>query len=374
MRVHILYHNYLTADGSKMSIGGIQTYISELAPVFRDLGYAVSIYQGAEVEFRKEVNDCEVVGCICTNPRKKRQVLLNKCMEHFDADSDILLWATETLTTKVPGNIKSIAIQHGVSWDKPEQCGSKFKSFLRCCMKAVDAIRTIRHTALASKLICVDYNYVNWYRSLVAEQEVSLEVIPNFSVIAPKRGNAQSEDGPVKIIFARRFFPYRGTRIFGNAMKRMLDANYPVEVTVAGEGPDEQWLRDMLGGYPNVQFIKYGSEESLAVHGDKDIAVVPTTGSEGTSLSLLEAMSAQCAVICTNVGGMTNIILDHYNGLMINPDEEALYRAMLTLIEDRQLRRKLADKGYETVREGFSREIWRERWKGIIQELSSTNL
>ncbi|WP_420491566.1 glycosyltransferase [Neobacillus drentensis] len=51
-------------------------------------------------------------------------------------------------------------------------------------------------------------------------------------------------------------------------------------------------------------------------------------GSEGTSLSLLEAMAAKCAEIATNVGGMTNIILDNYNGLIINPDESELYLAL----------------------------------------------
>lgn len=51
-------------------------------------------------------------------------------------------------------------------------------------------------------------------------------------------------------------------------------------------------------------------------------------------------MAAGCAVICTNVGGMTNIIIDGYNGLMINPDEDSLYKALDRLIEDKLLRGK----------------------------------
>ena len=46
-------------------------------------------------------------------------------------------------------------------------------------------------------------------------------------------------------------------------------------------------MKAQLVDYSNVHFISYKSNESLLIHLDKDIAVVPTVGSEGTSLSLL---------------------------------------------------------------------------------------
>ena len=98
-----------------------------------------------------------------------------------------------------------------------------------------------------------------------------------------------------------------------------------------------------------------------------DIAVVPTLASEGTSLSLLEAMSAQCAVVCTNVGGMTNIVIDGYNGTMVNPDSGSLYEAIDALIVDADLRKKLADTAYKTAKEGFSFERWEASWIKVIE-------
>ena len=128
-------------------------------------------------------------------------------------------------------------------------------------------------------------------------------------------------------------------------------------------------MKSELEEFENVKFIRYESHESLEIHQDKDIAVIPTIGSEGTSLSLLEAMTAQCAVICTNVGGMTNIVLDNYNGLMINPDENSLYNAMKKLILDEKLRQKLSQRAYVTVKEGFSYDIWKEKWISVLKEL-----
>jgi glycosyltransferase involved in cell wall biosynthesis len=216
-------------------------------------------------------------------------------------------------------------------------------------------------------VVCVDYNFPNWYRSVAAYEAVNMRVIPNFTQIATK---AEKPKDRINIIFARRFEIYRGTRLFANAISRVLNENDHVYVTVAGSGPDEQYIKDKLSHFgERVVFTKYTSDQSLAIHADKHIAVIPTVGSEGTSLSLLEAMSAQCAVVCTNVGGMTNIVIDGYNGLMISPRENELYEAISKLVKDEALREKLSDRAYGTVKEGFSYEKWKESWKKVIADI-----
>ncbi|MGR4357642.1 glycosyltransferase [Escherichia coli] len=83
-------------------------------------------------------------------------------------------------------------------------------------------------------------------------------------------------------------------------------------------GPEQYLVDELKKEYPNsVYQTSYKSEDSIHFHQQYDIAIVPSIGSEGTSLSLLEAMSAKCLVIATDIGGMTNIILDGFNGRMI---------------------------------------------------------
>ena len=137
-------------------------------------------------------------------------------------------------------------------------------------------------------------------------------------------------------------------------------------------GPDEVYLKEKLGKWSGaVRFITYKSDESISIHEKCDIAVVPTIGYEGTSLSLLEAMACKCAVICTNVGGMTNVVIDHYNGLMINPNSNQLFYAIEELIENAELRAALAEKGYETVSKAFSLDKWKNKWEMIINEIQN---
>lgn len=369
MRVHCIYPNYLTPDGSDMSIGGIQTYITNLIEVSKGLGYEFIVYQRATVRFDKEQNGARVCGIVCS-PKQAPKMLLAACLKEFDVEKDILLFGTDTYIRKTPVGVKSIGIQHGIFWDKPERQGcSRLWYFAEFAYKCWRSWRTVKRIERVKRLVCVDYNFPNWYRALVAHPRITTTVIPNFAEIATDNTAKQEKDDCIRIIFARRFFLHRGTRVFGRATKRLLEEHDNLEITVAGTGPDEQWLHDTLDQYDGVRFITYGSDESLAVHKDKHIAVVPTTGSEGTSLSLLEAMSAGCAVVCTGVGGMTDIVIDGYNGLMVNPSEEDVYRAVKRLVEDAALRQTLARRGYDTVKNGFSLENWQEKWKQVLQEL-----
>ena len=222
----------------------------------------------------------------------------------------------------------------------------------------------VQKLSYVNGLICVDYNFLNWYRTQVNYVAAYTQVIPNYTRVASRQEKPMDD---IHIIFARRLFEYRGTRVFTAAVKRILDEYKQVTVTIAGSGPDEEWMREQLSGYGTVEFIYYESQDSLRIHQDKHIAVVPTIGSEGTSLSLLEAMAAGCAVVCTNIGGMTNIVIDGYNGLMVSPDEESIYRAIKKLVDDEQFRYQLADKAYETACQGFSYEKWKTKWETTIQ-------
>ena len=115
----------------------------------------------------------------------------------------------------------------------------------------------------------------------------------------------------------RRLEIYRGTRLMGEVASRLLREFPQVQFTFAGDGPDRAWLVDRFSGEPRVHLCTVPYEQRMALTLEHDIAVVPTLGSEGTSLSLAEAMISGCTVVATDVGGMTNMIFDGYNGRLV---------------------------------------------------------
>lgn len=371
MNIHIIYQNYLTRDGSSLSIGGIQTYITNLSQLLVSHGHSVFVYQQADVEFEKNYNGVVVIGR-CYNRKSARLYrFLYSCAKKKIHRDDLLIFGDECFIVRNK-YCKSISLQHGIFWDKPQRVGcSRVVFLLDYILKSYRAWKLVNRIKKVDQLICVDYNFVNWYRALVAYPQIKLKVIPNFSKIS-RSGTDKHRSEEVRIIFARRFFDYRGTKVFSLAISKILKSYKNVKVTVAGEGPDEDYLHGELDKFDNVEFIKYQNSKSLQVHQDKHIALIPTLGSEGTSLSLLEAMASKCAVICTDVGGMTNIVLNGYNGIMISAgDPDSLYIAIKNLIENPIKREEIALAGYETVQKAFSYEHWSEQWLRVVEKLSN---
>ncbi len=368
--VHMICGRYYDGEKKQCTIGGIQTYMTNLLDVAKDIGMSVMIYQTYKDEAVFDIDGAKIIqsGVEPSMPDlKKIAVSLKKCMQNYKDESDILLFTTDNRI--LPTDVKrSIAIQHGISWDMPTHPEfSPKKSNFYAFSKVRLTYRIAENLRRVSRVVCVDHNFPNWLRACTAYQSVPLTVIPNFTEIAPV---AEKPNDVVNIIFARRFEKYRGTRVFAGAITKILDEYTNVHITVAGSGPDEKFLRDTLSEYGSrVDFITYGSGESIKIHSPQHIAIVPTVGSEGTSLSLLEAMSAQCAVLCTDVGGMSNIILDGYNGLFIEPNSEDLYLKIKKLIDNPELRKRLSEKGYESVQAAFSKEVWHERWKELLLKM-----
>lgn len=365
--IHIIYSNYIANDGNGMSVGGIQTYLSNLIDLIKSKGLKVLLYQTANFDFEKDIDGLKVYAYKIDKGESVPQKLYEKCKAHLGED-DVIIFGTDFQIIKTDCK-RVIGIQHGISWDIPnKKIGNGhfayLKEFVRKTRNAWQRVKCIKN---AYKIVCVDYNFVNWYRAIVPYSQTSFTVIPNFTEIPAEREYEDKTD--VRIIFARRFFTYRGTRLFANVIERILQKYNNVSVTFAGEGPDEEYINNKFKNNSKVTITKYNSNESLAIHCRHDIAVVPTIGSEGTSLSLLEAMASGCVAICSNVGGMTNIVLDGFNGIMFDPyNEDDLYYAIERVITDKALRQKLAKNGYKTVKESFSLDIWKERWSRVIDD------
>jgi glycosyltransferase involved in cell wall biosynthesis len=69
---------------------------------------------------------------------------------------------------------------------------------------------------------------------------------------------------------------------------------------------------------------------------------------------LLEAMAVGCPIISTNVGGISEVIKNNENGLLIQPENsEAIADTILKLLENEELKSRFRNKGIELVSEKF---------------------
>lgn len=366
MKVVILDRCFFDFRTRAYALGGVTTYLRNLVPVITAMGLEPHFVFDSGVE-REEQMDGACLHSVIADSKRFVESLVERSEEIFDPSEDLLVFSTSTFIR--PSKFrKTVAIQHGIYWDTSTIAGKAFDGRLASTMaRAIQAKKILDDHSSVSRMVCVDLNYVNWMRALSVANRLPYTYIPNFadvSIPVPER----KEDGKVHIVFARRLEEIRGCRLLIDVMPKILCEHPEVELTIAGSGSLEAELHKAFVGNGRVSFTRYDADESIAFHGQFDIALVPTIGSEGTSLSLLEAMAAGCAVVATDVGGMSNIVLSGHNGLLVRPEADDLYRAVSALVDDASLRERLARNARQTVEDSFSRERWADSWTGVLKE------
>jgi len=100
-----------------------------------------------------------------------------------------------------------------------------------------------------------------------------------------------------------------------------------------------------------------GSDDIPSVWAHSHIAVLPSYR-EGLPKALLEAAACGRAMVATDVPGCREIVQAGETGLLVPArDPEALAQAVLTLIKDPDLRRRLGARARHIVRAHFSRQL-----------------
>lgn len=375
MKAAIQYCNFFDYNGIEIKIGGIETYLRNLAGVCQQIGMQPTIYQFANRPFNKCIDGIPVKGIPVMHlpPRKRTLSLFKAVSKEIDTESDIIIFGSDIQSVKSKCK-HAISIQHGIIWDLPNRFMTGhailFNGLIGRFYKTMLRMKFINSFTRCPFRVCVDYNFLNWFNTYqVSASPGKNWVIPNFCVVANEEQlKVRTETCcTIKIIFARRFCEYRGTRLIAEAAKAILSLHHNIEFTFAGEGPDEGWLRNFFADYHNVQFIKYSSKEALHIHLEHHIAVIASLASEGTSLAVAEAMGAGCAVIATAVGGITNMIIDGYNGLLVAPAVVEITTALERIIQHPELMQRLGKKAYEVASQSFSVDNWRIRWQEVLE-------
>lgn len=371
----IFTSSFFDFANNKIKIGGLETYIYNLAKLSSENNYETIVYQIVDTQASPcNYHNFSIIPILL---KVNYQVTFDDLYNKHNSEKAVFILSTDQLSVK-SSKSNVIAIQHGVAFDIPGEMITGFfgkTRFLQQFNKIARCIRNLCRFNYVNNTVCVDYNYFNWYRTIgTIYNDHKLTVIPNYcSTYIEKEQLLNKLSGfrqKKSIIFARRFVDYRGTRIFINAIDRILSTRNDIEVTFAGTGPMLNEIKQLSAKHNCIHIIKFNAEDSVIFHSKYDIAVVPTIYSEGTSLSLCEAMAAGCFPIATYVGGMTNMVLDGYNGKLCYPSEDALFNAIQEVLSmPAEKYRQIVVNAYQSVIASFSLDVWKRKWIKVIEDV-----
>ena len=207
-------------------------------------------------------------------------------------------------------------------------------------------------------------------RIQVIENGIPIASISKEEALRTRQELGLEPSQPVAVALAY-LRPVKGHSFLLEAFARVCSALPSARLLIIGEGPLRAPLQaqaELLGIQSAVRFLGHRSDaQRFLAAGD---LLVNSSISEGTPLSVMEAMALGLPVVATNVGGVPKLVLDGETGLLVPPAEaEALAAALLELMRDAEKRRALGEAGRRRALEQFSIQPAAAKYQALYDKL-----
>lgn len=199
--------------------------------------------------------------------------------------------------------------------------------------------------------------------------------VARFHTGASARGEARArlgldDDSPV-IGSVGRLAEVKGQDVLLRALPAVVRAWPGVVTVLVGDGPERQRLHKlatMLGLENRVQMLGR-SDRPETLYPAFDCLAVPSRN-EGMGRVVLEGMASGLPVVASGVGGILDLVRHEQNGLLVPAgDSAALAAALIRVLGDGSLRRRLGTEARATVTHDFSEQAMADQLLLLYQNV-----
>jgi len=170
------------------------------------------------------------------------------------------------------------------------------------------------------------------------------------------------QDIPV-VGFVGFISPVKGLEYLIKSIKLIRDKNCKIKLVIAGGVPHSQVayylkLKNLLQELQldeDVIFAGYVKHKNVPlILSLFDVFVIPSLH-EGTPVCILEAMAMEKPVIASDVGGVSEQVMNGITGILVSPKNEIqLAESIIYLVKNKELSRSMGRRGRSFVMEKFS--------------------
>jgi len=201
-----------------------------------------------------------------------------------------------------------------------------------------------------------------------AEARLAATVGPIERVRVVYNGVAPASDGPLDpriselaaggpvVCTVTRLSCGKGVDTLIDALPPVLARHPQVRIAIVGGGPDMEHLRARARTREVAHAVRFlgPSDDPIPIVRGADVFVFPSLA-EAFPYAILEAMSVGRPILSTDVGGISEAIIDRESGLLVSAgDPVAITRSLLELLAAPRLRQGLGDAARKRVSEKFS--------------------
>ena len=226
--------------------------------------------------------------------------------------------------------------------------------------------------------IAVSQRLRDYVESLGATNVVFIPNAVDCDYWSPADGVPEN-GGPV-ILVPRMLVPTSGVEHAIRAMGSITAAVPNATMLVAGAGPLRRSLEDLAEHVANgsVRFAgEVPRDQMRELYRRACAVVVPSITDSGvqdaTSIAVLEAMACGKPVVASNIGGLPEAITDGVDGLLVpEKSPEAIAEAVMNLLADDRVGRRIGAAARIRVSRQFSAERWSERVSRVYASVSES--
>lgn len=146
----------------------------------------------------------------------------------------------------------------------------------------------------------------------------------------------------------------------------------PIEFRIAGDGSERDNLEQRVREIQNVTLNGFIAPENVPEFLSELDVYFQASLREGLCITVIEAMAAGLPVVASNVGGITEAVIEGKMGMLEEPTAPSAFaQDILELSGDPERRSALGTTGRERVERYYSQEILVEEFKSTIKDVYS---
>lgn len=216
-----------------------------------------------------------------------------------------------------------------------------------------EMLRTTYHYPLQNIVIS------GWLQRIMDEEDVECKLIPNgFDFSYFKMNIPIEQKDKYRITMLNHFMERKGCKYGFEALKKVKRVYPRLRVNLFGTELRPEGLPEWYDYYqsPNREIHNHIYNEAAIFLG--------TSSVEGWGLTIGEAMICGQAVVCTDIPGYREMVEDEKSALL-SPikDSEGLAKNIIRLIEDDELRYRIARNGHQHIQ----RFTWEDSYKNLVK-------
>ena len=169
---------------------------------------------------------------------------------------------------------------------------------------------------------------------------------------APPR-EGRHHDGPLRLLAVGRLVLLKGFDVLVDACAMLRDRGVAVEVRIVGQGPEQAALQahiDEAGLSDRIHLVGPIGQDHIVEQYHWADAYVMSSFMEGLPVVVMEAMATGMPVVATEVAGMSELVVDGHNGLLVRMGRpDLLGDAIARLAADPQAREQMGTAGRASV-------------------------